>query len=408
MQKHLLRWFGITLGIATLAALMIGCSDVTTHSSLNGNTVTINIKTGDGQAIDPAYLAFQDGNHAWRKITLNGNGHYTFQVTNIAKKYGVAIVDRQNNTMPNVIYATTNELADIPYTLLNNSTSGFSISGNVTGSNGERTIVCCGGKVGVAPGDAAYNLTNVGDGNHLLLACRMPNSPNIPDSYVLKNISVGSGDTGDCNINYTNDSITPRNLTVTKPSGTVEGSEWLWLADNNLFIRVGENSGGITDTYAALPTTAPTDGILYDYALTWNNGSSYETYRRTPSNVDLSSISLPTMAAPTIDNDHTTCSWSKFNAAKLYTVQMNGIARQAIYLTAGWLGASASYTLALPNFSALSSDGWNSNWAPSTITSVVVAAITLNAPTENYFKARMGGEYYDGYTISKICYGNTP
>ena len=171
---------------------------------------------------------------------------------------------------------------------------------------------------------------------------------------------------------------------------------------------MGENRDATTDTYAALPSTVPAYGILYDYALSWDNGSSYETYLRTPSNLDLSGISLPTMAAPTINSDHTTCSWTKYNAAKLYTVQVNGKSSPAIYVTAGWLGTSASYTLALPDFSALSSDGWNSNWMPSTITSVAVAAITLNAPTENYFKARFDGAYYDGYTITTISYGNTP
>jgi hypothetical protein len=142
------------------------------------------------------WVAYQDGDNPWHVATASG-GAYTFNVTNSAGRYGVAVVASSGTTTTSVngwIYQMTRaDAAQVDLSSLNSYTLA-SVSGLVSGTSGTDTVSLKirGSSQTLLAGTSSYTF-NAPIGQANLIAARKPNGGTIADCLIVNRNQTISG-----------------------------------------------------------------------------------------------------------------------------------------------------------------------------------------------------------------------
>ncbi|HEX2951691.1 MAG TPA: hypothetical protein VHV83_19320 [Armatimonadota bacterium] len=387
------------LGLLGLMALLAGCGGGgdSSGSQLGGNTISVSFTDLFGNVKNPAYLAFQDGDGTWVKQDLVSSGRYTFTVTNIAKKYGIAYIEDNSDHGTNIMYGTTHELVSLPFVIETNQTGGCTISGSVSGDTTNGFDASCDMAYSNYDSTAnTYTISGVRTGSHPLIANNAYRSSlSVPTRMWMKNINV----TGDMtqNIDFNDSNAFALGTQTASLPDSAYGAAYFYIP-NSAFQCLGRNNGNSTSfTYATIPSDKMPSAGLYQYAYNTDAGT-YTAFSRSPRS-SFADVTFPTVNR-TITINGTSMTWTKCPNATLYQTEMadGNDLYVAMMITPNWLGETAS--VAIPTGLA-SLDGWNSGqYLPSTNSINAVEAGLVNC-TLNEF---VNQDLHDGLSIIDVNY----
>ncbi|HEX2951690.1 MAG TPA: hypothetical protein VHV83_19315 [Armatimonadota bacterium] len=384
------------LGLLGLMVLVAGCGGGgdSSGNQLGGNTVTVTFTDNSGNVTNPAYLAYQDGSGIWVKQDLVSSGRYTFMVTNAAKKYGIAVVESSGDSGTQIMYGTTNELTNIPYTIdTGESTGDCTISGSVSGAtNG--FDASCNQKYPYYDSSAhTYYISGVHAGAHPLIADNTNFLASvIPTRMWIKNLNVSGDMTQNIDF-FDSNSFALGTKTVQLPTGW-SGLVFFYLSEEAFQYLGLSSSVNNSVTYATIPSNKMPSAGLYEYGIGCANGF-YTGYSKSP-RTSFSDVTFPTIDS-TITTSGTSMTWTKCPNATLYQTEITDDNSYVdMTITPNWLGTTAS--VAIPTGLA-SLDGWG-QYLPSSTTYYTVYAYITNCSLNQYYN----GEPYDGLSIMEVDY----
>jgi hypothetical protein len=334
----------------------------------------------------PIWLAAQDGNGAWTRVTPTGQ-EYRFQIN--SARGGVAYVTPEDaGTVLKVFYGTTAEL----------QAQGGSICGGRTGP--ARTLT---GTVANVPNPGALLLSLGGvqgtatpPGNNFSFA-RIP-SGTIDVLGGASALSFGGGGVSfDLQRLFLRRSINPANnaslgtldftgaesfapaaatATITNAGGEFIAVTGSFISTNGLFLTysVGTGAAAAAVPIKGLPGDKRQAGELHIFnisatpTLDPNAGSTRNVGLVFAAMANQTITYGPTLTMPTVSSlgggrlQAVYPVQSAYNRYWIASFDQTTIDRRAdIEMTSGWLGGGASVTLAMPDLSGVT--GWNTNWA---------------------------------------------
>ena len=387
----------VTLSVATIASLTPGTYTLTVRANAAGLTeattsvaVTVNAPPANNVSwnyCDPAryplWFAVQDGaGGPWTPVTSSTPGSFAVAygqpqvgIAAVYSERGIVMTEIRYFALAEVAGASTQECSEHP------APGTKSITGSIAGfaSSTESANIAIGNKRSslATLADPTFALAAVQDGARDLIAVRNDASGNALRVLLLRsqNISNG-GSTGVLNL-ASLPSFAPlrANLTVTAPNdGALLGRTFFSTATNSgaTFV-VGALSSGVAASYEGIPESEMLSSDLQRIEVEQTVGStltrSVTRYIRSPLNV---SLTMPVDAAsPTVTSltgggypraSASGTSPAAFNAEmSLQWSQLNANKSWMIFASGGFRNGSTTYSLSMPDFSAL--PGWNNAWA---------------------------------------------
>lgn len=362
---------------------------VTASSGGTGN-VTLDFSACVGFDV-PMWVAWQDGNGAWMRVTGTGNV-YRFTVTAGTGSFAYVSLGGSGQGQIQIQHMTRAELSAAPFVYCAWGFGGSkAVNGSVAGiSGGDAVHLSLGGGIGFAnPQIPTFLIAGVQNGTHDLIAWRRDLFADItgagnPDrGFVRRDQNIGNGGSvGVLDMNGP-ESFAPASATFTV-NGLVSGDEvshtmryhtGASCVGSMLYssIRMSANTFAAngfpatlqrsTDYHQLLFTsTTRQGGVLFPVA----QRSVIETFRT----ISARTITLgAALAPPTITTlpaaykrlqaTFTLAAEYNSGASLSYTAPRNSV---TIFATPGWIGG-ASVILAMPSFSGVA--GWDDRWAPA-------------------------------------------
>jgi hypothetical protein len=362
---------------------------VTVSTGGTGN-VTLDFSSCVGFDV-PAWVAWQDGNGAWTRVTPTGK---VYQFTVTASTAGFAYVlpgPTTNSSQVLVQYMSRAEMSAAPFVFCGGLTPALKVvNGSVTGLSGSDAVnISLGGGLGFAnPSIPTFAIAAVQNGAHDLIAWRhdligdITGGGNPDRGFVRRDQDIPSGGSvGALNMNGS-ESFSPSSA-VFNVSGIVASDEMshtmryytgascigamLYSSvrmSGNTFIGFGFSAAVQRPTdYHQVTFTSTTrqSGVLFPVA----QRTLSETFRA----MGARNLTLGAQIAPTV----TTLAGNYkrlqavFTLAPEYasgvTLAYNSQSKSVtIVATPAWLGGS-NVTLSMPNFSGIV--GWNDIWPPA-------------------------------------------
>lgn len=415
---------GVTLGTPNVATLII-----------NDDDTNLTMDIGDGTY----WVAFQDGATGnWTEWSPTSGNTYDFPVTDSSGRYGVAFHRLETDSTgaftaekTYVIQATLAELSSL--NAFHNAS--YTVSGTLsgyTGSNDSASVAMHTkedyGEPLVLP--YPYALSRVSGGNRDLLAHEWDSATGAPGNFFIqRNINITSDLTGQ-DVDFTTDGTAPTYIHHDfDGSSTGQGLEVYYATNNGTAIEMmsGIYDGTNALTYPYVTNSELTQaGDVYSFQIfkTVGSGDKFRIRNQSattdPGN---KSMGLGSVADLSVAGTNSTQTWglsytpdpTSFSGSPVFrgyqidvdqtVAGIDGGAHWQFKISAGWLGASTSYTY--PLLAAIS--GYNSGWGMSSGTNTIV---TISAMTSNngtglslIFRKTMGLNSTnidpDGITIAK-------
>lgn len=363
-----------------------------TASSGGSGSVTLDFSACVGFDV-PAWVAWQDGNGAWARVTGTGNV-YRFTVTAATGSFAYVIPGPTSQAQIQIQRMTRSEISAAPFVYCSGPGPALKvINGSVTGvTGGDLVNISLGGGLGVAnPQITVFNIAGVQNGAHDLIAWRhdlladIVGSGNPDRGLVRRDQDIASGGTvGVLNMNGP-ESFGPSSAVFTV-SGMVTGDEvahtmryntgascdgsMLYSSvhmSGNTFIGYGFSASvqRATDYHQVMFTsTTRQGGVLFPVA----QRTLIETFQTMGSRtLNLGAVLAPP-AITTLPGTYkrlpaTFAPTAEYNAGAVFTYSVPSQQKNVtIGATSAWIGAS-SVTLGMPDFSGIA--GWNNTWPPA-------------------------------------------
>jgi hypothetical protein len=346
----------------------------------SGTGVTVSYCAADA----PIWLAYQDGNGAWTRVTPN-TGTNTYQFNLASGKAGLATVDTVGTGYDlNVTYATTAEFNGFGNTLGLGGCGGKTINGTVANvSNSQFANVTLGySSKFVSPiTSSSFSLTKVASGAQDLFASRLDASTLRADKMILRRaLNIADGGTLAVLDFNAAEAFAPASANVTV-SGL--GADTAFIASlfngtrGSTFGYVGTISDYLAASgakpYDAVPLAQMASGELqqiFASASTANNNLSSRTagaYFRSP--VDRTIALGPVLSTPTVTRiagglysraRAQLSLQSDYNRLFSADFSQSGLFRNAtVTATSGYTG-NAAWDLSIPDLSGAT--GWTNTW----------------------------------------------
>jgi hypothetical protein len=387
-----------TLGTPSVATLII-----------NDDDTNLSMEIGDGSY----WVAFQDGpTGTWTEWSPTSGNIYDFPVTDGSGRYGVAFHRQETNGIYTaektyVIQATLGELSSLnafhnaPYTV-SGTLSGY------TGSNDSAIVAMHTkgfyGRPLALPN--LYSIARVSAGTRDLLAFELDSvTDQAGNFYLQRNINI-SGDLAGQDVDFATDG-TAVTFTQHNFTGTSAGQELevYYATDNGTSFEIMSDTydGSTALTYPYLTNSEfGQAGDVYSFqifkTLGGGTGGKYRIRNQTATtDPGDRSMGLGSLESLTVAGTDSTQTWglnytpdaSSFSGSPVfrgYQIDLdqtepgrNGGAHWQLKISAGWLGASTSYTY--PSLSAV--NGFGTSWAltAGTSTRTDISAVTSNNGT---------------------------
>jgi len=383
---------------------------VTASSGGSGN-VTLDFSTCVGFSM-PAWVAWQDGNGAWSRVTGTGNV-YRFTVTAATAGFAYVLPGPTSNTSQVLVqYMSRAEMSAAPFVFCGGLTPALKVvNGSVSGvSGGDAVNISLGGGFAFAnPSIPTFAIASVQNGAHDLIAWRhdlladITGSGNPDRGFVRRDQDIASGGSvGVLNMNGS-ESFGPSSAVFTL-SGLQAGDEM----SHTMRYYTGSSCIG-SMLYSSIRMSAntfigfgfpaslqrPTDYHQVTFtSTTRQSGVLFPVAQRTLSEMFRTmggrnlTLGAP-IAAPTITTlagnykrlqaVFTLAPEYSSGATLSYTSQSKSV---TIIATPAWIGGS-NVTLAMPSFSGIA--GWNDTWPPTPNATgqwtVAGAGTTLTGPS---------------------------
>ncbi len=357
-----------------------------------------------GQAAQPDFVAFQDGDGAWQAAQSSG-GVYQMNVSDPGGRYGLAIVYTEvghgtgSSSHVQIFHATVEEVAEIRWDAGDPpATSYVTVSGTVTGPAGNYAMIAMRQAQTSAFAGTDYSL-RVAPGVHDLAAALFPSFDRAERMLLKRGVQVAGATTIDINFDSAE-----AFATVSFTAG-VEGGTGTY---GNAVLSF-ETAGGTTIPIVQLSETdlgsfqlggVPADKQQDEdmHSLTvfsYGERRMAIRYFKQPNNL---TVTLPppfgdvsVTSAGETPYLRLTAQWQPYQDAQGYymiftseTPQVSGRSRQvttttwSVNLSSGWIAGGSSYTL--PDLSTV--PGWNNGWGlvlvPRGSVSWEVGALTSN------------------------------
>lgn len=363
-----------------------------TASSGGSGSVTLDFSACVGFDV-PAWVAWQDGNGAWARVTGTGNV-YRFSVTAATGSFAYVIPGPTSQAQIQIQHMTRAEISAAPFVYCSGTGPALKVvNGSVTGvTGGDGVIISLGGAIGFAnPQITVFNIAGVQNGPHDLIAWRhdfigdITGAGNPDRGFVRRDQDITSGGSvGVLNMNGP-ESFAPSSAVFTV-SGMVTGDE---VAHNMRYHTGGACVGSMlyssvrmsgntfigsgfpaavqrsTDYHQVMFTsTRRQGGVLFPVA----QRTLIETFQTMGSRTlnlgaDLAVPAIATLPGTYKRLQATFAPAAEYNAGAVFTYSVPSQQKNVtIGATAAWIGAS-SVTLGMPDFSGIA--GWNNTWPPA-------------------------------------------
>lgn len=363
-----------------------------TASSGGSGSVTLDFSACVGFDV-PAWVAWQDGNGAWARVTGTGNV-YRFTVTAATGSFAYVIPGPTSQAQIQIQHMTRSEISAAPFVYCSGPGPALKVlNGSVTGlSGGDGVSISLGGGIGFAnPQITVFNIAGVANGAHDLIAWRhdflgdIVGGGNLDRGLVRRDQDIASGGTvGVLNMNGP-ESFGPSSAVFTV-SGMVTGDEvahtmryntgascvgsMLYSSvrmSGNTFLGYGFSASvqRSSDYHQVMFTsTTRQGGVLFPVA----QRTLIETFQTMGSRTLTLGAVLGVPAIATLTGTYkrlqaTFALAAEYNSGASLTYSVPSQQKNVtIFATPGWIGAS-SVTLAMPDFTGIS--GWNNTWPPA-------------------------------------------
>jgi hypothetical protein len=364
---------------------------VTASSGGTGN-VTLDFSACVGFDV-PAWVAWQDGNGAWARVTGTGNV-YRFSVTAATGSFAYVIPGPTSQAQIQIQHMTRAEISAAPFVYCSGTGPALKVvNGSVTGvTGGDGVNISLGGGFGFAnPQITVFNVAGVQNGAHDLIAWRhdfigdITGAGNPDRGFVRRDQNIASGGSvGVLDMNGP-ESFGPSSAVFTV-SGMGTGDEvshtmryntgascvgsMLYSSvrmSGNTFIGYGFPASlqRSTDYHqVSFTSTTRQGGILFPVA----QRTLIETFQTMGSRTLTlgAALALPTITTLPATYKRLQAMFTlaaEYNSGATLTYSVPSQRKAVtIFATPAWIGGS-NVTLAMPNFTGLA--GWNDTWPPA-------------------------------------------
>lgn len=358
-----------------LAGLMVLSACSTTPS---GTKVTVNVSDSQGNPVTGQAAAYQTGAGAWQALAPSASGVYTFTVPSGETRYGVTIncpTGLQASSMKATTYqATTTEATALKVScLLAFSGSAAKVSGsyNLSAVTGTSLALYSDTEQKFFSGTTGtYEISSTVGSNRELVAIAQGAS-----GYVGAKVLRGLNITAPTVVNITFDAAdvfatgVVSDFSASVPSGFSAGFGSYFLSSSGAYAASLGSTSATSGSYNKLPNTVPGD-LHWVYASASESGGRQVTHIKVRANPGTESFALPApfpsgttptlSRLPTFPTTHLVSDPDFRGYAVLYLweglpgVTGGNSAIWQTFLSRGWMGSTASYTLpdltSLPGF----------------------------------------------------------
>ncbi len=333
----------------------------------------------------PLWLAIQDGDGAWTRLTPGGNNSYTFSFG--SGRGGIATVDTVGTaTELRVFYATSYELTSVENAAAQSSCRTHTLSGTVAGlGTTDVAHISIGLSTQSVPANGPFTIAQVARGRQYLVATRTDTTTFHTSKVILRrSVSVVDGGTIPT-LDFGVEGFEPATIGVTVKN--LGGQD---AVVSSSFDDIPGAPGaliGLIPSYHAAGTSPVPIAIVQGSALAGeeqlvqaavtgtNTFRSAGAYIFTPYGLAPMTITMgPVLSAPAVSNAATTpyiqprvqltkqASYDRLISANYRAT--GSTASMSIAATAAYSTSSATWTLTFPNLS--SAAGWNNAWGIAT------------------------------------------
>jgi hypothetical protein len=369
--------YAITLtGAGTGVANQQATLNVTVTGGTSGGNVTFSFCEADGL---PLWVAGQNGNGPWQRITGNAQHQYSFQVTD---RGGIAYVTQEGNGFQLVVhYYTAAELQAQGATVCT-SNPGSTRNINVNFANlgpAEQAMVGAGGAAGFAFGfQPTAQLQGVAPGVIDLVASRMPLGGSTANRVVIQR-GINPANNATVNVDFGGagsfDPVT-HNLTVSNTAGSQVSTSVTYLTSRYQFgVLDSRTAAGSNFQFVAVPAAQQVAGDFHLLSASAINNVMNPTEYRTAQKAfvapgDQTLVLGPGLIGPTV-SVLATQPYARLRASynvqpeynTLFIANFSQDTRDAqVLMSAAYSQNAATVNLDVPDLSGVA--GWQNTWGP--------------------------------------------